>query len=1142
VKQIEELLDRDARRAIREDLDASLIVEAAAGTGKTSEMVTRIVRVLETGRARVEGIVAVTFTRKAAGELKLRLRQALDEARQGASDPDKRANLEGAIAHLEDARIGTIHAFCAELLRERPVEARVDPDFEELAEKEAEGLYDRAFSRWFQDALGELPEGLRRALARSSRGGWMRDSPTERIRRDGWKLITWRDFEAEWDRRPFARAEEIQRVAELAKTVSLMSFSCKRRNDDLFKGLEPLREAHRATLDRQKDDLDAVEAVLVELSRTLAANKRKGYGPYSESVRRDEMLAKRDHLVRDLIALRERANADLACLLQSELRELATRYRELKDRAGALDFTDLLLRVRNLLRDDASVRASFQRKFSHVFIDELQDTDPLQAEVLLLLSADDPAESDWRNVRPVPGKLFMVGDPKQSIYRFRRADVLLYQSMKDQLTSRGVKLVHLTHSFRAVRSIQRAVNLAFSHAIQEDHETGQPSYVRLTGGPEEPSDRPSIIALPPPRPLGQYGRPTKTAINACLPQMISAFVAWMVNESGWRVRDPEDPENQIDLRARHIAILFRKYVSWDRDITRAYVRELEARGVPHVLVAGRAFHQREEVETIRAALAAIEWPDDELSVYATLKGSLYAIGDEVLFRFKQRHGKLRPYAKLPDDLEETFGPLKDALADLHELNKKRNRRPIVETINDLLERTRAHAGFALRTAGNHVLANVQRIADLARGFEMAGGLSFRSFVEYFDREAEMERSAEAPLLEEGAEGVRIMTVHAAKGLEFPVVILADMTASIARAEPDQLVDQDRGLYATKLLDCAPWELHGQAALEKARDEAEGTRIAYVAATRAKDILVVPAVGTEAFGGWFAALNRALYPPRDRAHLAEVAPLCPPLGKTTMLDEPTDPAGRPLSPIRPGLHRISDDDGSHPVVWWGPTALELEVHPHFGLQQESLLADKGASREGVARYDAWMDARAEKLAVGAKKSLSPFAPTEPAAPQPPSLESIIEEVKLKRDLDRPSGTRFGTLVHTVLRDVRFDDGEARVRELALAHGRLLGATKEEVDHALAPVIEALGSELMKRARSAPACHRELPIMLRTEDGGLLDGTIDLAFVEDGQWVVVDFKTDLDPAVFRAKYLAQMRWYLTAMTRLMGRPARGVLLTI
>ncbi len=199
--------------------------------------------------------------------------------------------------------------------------------------------------------------------------------------------------------------------------------------------------------------------------------------------------------------------------------------------------------------------------------------------------------------------------------------------------------------------------------------------------------------------------------------------------------------------------------------------------------------------SLRAALTAIEWPEDELSVFATLKGSLFAIPYNPPLRFHHEIGRLHPFRELPENLDKAFTPIAEALHLLADLNRGRNRRPIADTVNSLLEATRAHAGFALRPAGHQVLANVYRVADLARSFELSGGVSFRGFVEELDTQSEKAESAEAPVLEEGAEGVRLMTVHAAKGLEFPIVILADTTANIASSDPDRYVDARERLCA-----------------------------------------------------------------------------------------------------------------------------------------------------------------------------------------------------------------------------------------------------------------------------------------------------------------------------------------------------------
>src|SRR5438874_3714688 len=221
------LVDDAERERIRTSLDETLIVEAAAGTGKTSELVARLVNVLAEGRGTVQTIAALTFTEKAAGELKLRLRAGLEDERTKAVDGQKRARLEDAIAHLEEARVSTIHGFCNDLLHERPVEARVDPRFEVLSEQHAEALYRRAFDGWLTERLEAPPEGLRRALRRRSFGG----DPIGRLRTAGWRLADWRDFRAPWQRRAFDRAAAIETLIARVHTLYAELRTCSVTTD-----------------------------------------------------------------------------------------------------------------------------------------------------------------------------------------------------------------------------------------------------------------------------------------------------------------------------------------------------------------------------------------------------------------------------------------------------------------------------------------------------------------------------------------------------------------------------------------------------------------------------------------------------------------------------------------------------------------------------------------------------------------------------------------------------------------------------------------------------------------------------------------------------------------------------------------------
>ena len=628
--------------------------------------------------------------------------------------------------------------------------------------------------------------------------------------------------------------------------------------------------------------------------------------------------------------------------------------------------------------------------------------------------------------------------------------------------------------------------------------------------------QPAVVALPVPKPYGRGGfgsfKASAKAIDGSLPDAIGAYIAWLTEKSGWTVaeKQADGREIRVPLQPRHVAVLFRRFVSFGEDVTRAYIDAIEARGIPHLLVGGKAFHGREEVETIRAALAAIEWPDDELSVFATLKGSLFAIDDEQLLEFRHRFAPapFHPF-RIPKELGGNSGtelalsgdavahlaPIADALRLLQQLHRARNYRPVADTIGRLLAETRAHVGFILRPAGEQALANVLHVAELARQYEAIGGISFRGFIDEL-RTAAASEAAEAPILEEGSDGVRLMTVHKAKGLEFPVVILADLTCNMSRKDASRYLDASRGLCAMKIGGWAPHELHQHEAKEVARDQAEGVRLAYVAATRARDLLVVPALGDDAWdGGWFGPLNRALYPPVASRRSAARGPGCPAFkSKDSVLQRPNDePAGQ-----RHGLSRSAHVRGlrraasGYSVVWWDPGALKLDEKPTFGVRREDLIVKdvpKNVIADGRSRYDRWHLARDEAREAGAVASLVVETARDWAAG---NLEFGIRNLEFvtvvgagrSGDEARSGGIGFGLLVHAMLAEVPFGAERAALDDLAAVKARVLGLGDDEAAAAAGVVERLLTHDVLVRARAADArgaCRRETPVTCTMPDG-------------------------------------------------------------
>ena len=404
------LVDAEARARIANDLDATLVVEAAAGTGKTTALVERILSLLRTGKATLRTLVAVTFTEKAAGEMKLRLRTEIEKARtKAASRRPSRSASNDALAQLEVAHIGTIHAFCADLLRERPVEAKVDPLFEVASEDESERLYDEAFTRWFQETLQAPGEGVARVLRRATRER-DQDGPRAALRKAGRNL----DRAARLPdavRAPRLRSQRRARRRDRRACATARRTS-RRRATRTTGSTKSLHEIERVVseIGRREEmaggarDHDGVEAELRQLVRYKGWSYTGGRTQWfnrAEGISMQQVRDERAEAKAELDRVLDAADADLAALLFRELWARCER-RPPRDegrhppttssrraRESSTSSTSSCSRA-TCCATDASVRAGLQQRFTHLLVDEFQDTDPLQAEILLLLASDDP--------------------------------------------------------------------------------------------------------------------------------------------------------------------------------------------------------------------------------------------------------------------------------------------------------------------------------------------------------------------------------------------------------------------------------------------------------------------------------------------------------------------------------------------------------------------------------------------------------------------------------------------------------------------------------------------------------------------------------------------------------------------------------
>jgi ATP-dependent exoDNAse (exonuclease V) beta subunit len=352
---------------------------------------------------------------------------------------------------------------------------------------------------------------------------------------------------------------------------------------------------------------------------------------------------------------------------------------------------------------------------------------------------------------------------------------------------------------------------------------------------------------------------------------------------------------------------------------------------------------------------------------------------------------------------------------------------------------------------------------------------------------------------------------------------------------------------------SPKELNDNKALELAREQKEGERVAYVAATRARDLLVIPAVGDEPYSeGWVSPLNSAIYPAESERRIQQHAPGCPAFqSKDSVLQRPNgDPASR--STVCPGQHRLPLG-ASHTVVWWSPEpqALSLDVQAPFGLRRDDLIVkdvQPEILRERMETYAAWKAGRAADRDAASRASIDVITATNAAATLPMVEIGDVEVTVLTTatGIPRPGGVRFGSLVHSLLADVPLEeDGDWAVERLCDAHGRILGATSEEVAAARALVATLLTHPLLRaaiRASREGRCYRETPVTYRLESGQLVEGYVDLAFRDGESMVVVDFKTDRELDGSLERYQKQVALYATAIGRTAGLPTQAFLMRV
>jgi ATP-dependent exoDNAse (exonuclease V) beta subunit len=1047
------LVDDEARRMIREDTHKTLFVEAGAGSGKTRSLVERIKQLVIEDGVPLRCIAAVTFTEKAGAELRDRLRAVLEQETSERADD--------ALDDLDGAAIGTLHSFAQRILAEHPIEAGLPPLIEVADELSSAVAFQERWAEQRRQLLDDddIAEALLLAMSAGVTLDHLRS--LTRLFNADWDLVTERVLTGEELSRPELRGIEelVQRTTELVAQAE----KCTDADDKFLPSLQKFA-AWADALAADGDPGQQLQVLRAAVDLKFSHGRSANWGG----------KALLDALKADCKQVVDDAAAVVAAVLEPTLRALsrwiAARVLEAareRRAAGRLEFHDLLVIAREVLRGEhgAEVRGALQSRYRHLLLDEFQDTDPIQIELAVRIAGGAAASAErWEDVVVPPGSLFVVGDPKQSIYRFRRADIAMY------LRSQRVigEPVSLTTNFRTVSPIVSWVNAVFDRLIVAE-EDAQPAFQPLGTHRESQPGAAAVVVV---GADAHQDKPKAADLRqreaADVADAISRAIAdqWPVCVDGtWRPARLDD-----------IAILVpaRTSLPFLEDA-------LDRAGISYRAESSSLVYEAQEVRDLLAAVRAIADPSDGLSLVTALRSPLFSCGDDDLWTWKRDGGALTVIA--PQDEERAEHPVAQALDYLKRLHYAARWMAPSEVLARLVSERRMLEVAATSPRARDQWRRLRFVMDQARAWSESEHGGLRAYLAWAAQQGEeTSRVVEAALPETDAEAVRIMTVHGAKGLEFPIVVMSGMTAAPRNPSGVRVLwTRDGGYEVSLRKGVTTGDFDVAAPIDEQMDDMERRRLLYVAATRARDHLVV-------------SLHRSA-------------------ASTTAT------SAKLLADVGKAAERVA--------AWSVGDALA-----------DALLARLHAAVPPPA-YDEWLAAmegvRAATRQVSAI-SASGLEGTEPAVVLSED-EGGAGSAKGPLNVDLPPwskgryGTAIGRAVHGVLQSVDLATG-AGVGE-AVAAQCVAEGVEDHADVVAALVQSALASDVVHRAATRQHW-REMYVGTVQDDGTVLEGYVDLVYREDdGALVIVDYKTDAIPAGALAARVAhygpQLKGYATVLTQ-------------
>ncbi len=1079
--------DQEQRNIILSELGRNILVEAGAGTGKTTCMVGRMVALLKSESCEgIDKIAAITFTRKAAAELKSRFRAALERGFIDAEE-DKREIFSESLENFERCFIGTIHSFCAKLIRERPVEAGTGLDFNELEDSENQKLLDEAWNIFMlslvEDGVNykELEEtGLpldyfKDAFQRYAEYPDINIWPTS--------VTALKDSDIKFAESTFR--SYLDEIEELEKNLP--------RNTGNDRLIPKFRELLR--LKSYCGEINSLEKIIdfmkifdssATVVQSVWSKEDKFTGQDAKDCKEKWDNFRESTVIPFLNKIYVYRYPSVMKLLDDGRRI----YDSLKEEKKVLNFQDLLLKASALLRDNAHIRKYFKRKYSHILVDEFQDTDPIQAEMLMYLTADNLEEKNWKKCNPRAGSLFVVGDPKQSIYRFRRADIVTYNEVRKIIENSGEenckgKILHLSANFRTTASIIDWVNSVFEPPEKDSQIKTVSSF------PHKADDfSPAYVPLGKGRTgdiIGELSGLYRLSVSdkmrtsqavAYDADRIARVIKHCCQAKITITRSSKDIESGkmqcADYADFMIVTRNRKYLS-------VYAEKLKEYGIPHIVTGGTALNDSSELKLIYLCLRAITDREESLSLFYLLRSELFGFSDRELYRFRESGGIFNVATDIPENLTERDRiKFEKAFSLLGKYRRLGARLPAQAVVKIIVSDLGIDAVSAARDSGGVQTGCIVKALSLVDKAELPY-VSIGTIADYFERLISVEEEHDGfSISDETEPKVRVMNLHKVKGLESPVVFLAGPEKESIHPVSfyvDRRGDVSQGYmeifrkvseYSSEIL-AKPDVWEEKARIEEKFNVAEELRLKYVAATRAGSALIITCRkdnNWECFEPFLDGMPEVFDPSVGTEETDDINSL-----SITELE-------RDLSVLDKSKEEIREKTfATLPVRSYVETLKYSEKS--FCLLNKTTSIEEGENHSGGADFGK-------------------------------AVHSLLEQAMKK-------GKDFmESIVQNVLKECEVD----------------LSLSNNILNH----VKRAMKSELWERAVKSRSHFTEVPFQL-IEEGDIpliVKGVIDLVFKEKNGWVIVDYKTDVvkENQKISEKYLKQVDYYRKAWEKITG----------